>query len=228
MTHPLAAVLTVLAAAALVGCATPIATDPATTPEPTCVDGRRPGNLGAGIDPATGTAWVQAEGGPLCTPVAVVLTVYRVPDTWDGHGFNDTAVPQVALAHDRGTLAGTQRLTLAVPVPGCGNVQLDLYYPPPQNSVGVPGTAGFIAGRIAALGGRCRPNPAPTTRPTTPASPSPTTATQPPTVVPAAPPPPRLADTGGPSTTTWTAVGVLLLTVGAVLLARTRSPGGPS
>jgi hypothetical protein len=98
----------------------------------------------------TGDAWVQLNNGARrpCTN-DIVLSVYKVPDTWDGGEFpggNNSAVPQHVLAHDFGTLDGHKKLYLHVPIQDCGNFQIDLYYAPKQDNVDASGTARFIGG----------------------------------------------------------------------------------
>jgi len=119
-----------------------------------CVDGHVRTSLDAQVDALAGTATVRGVK-PLCDSVHLLLSIYEVPDTWDGQGFNDSAVPQDALAHDEGELSGDETLTLHVPVPACGNVQIDLYYPPKIEHVDIGGHgAQFIAGKIWTIRGQ--------------------------------------------------------------------------
>jgi hypothetical protein len=165
----------------------------------------------------TGKAWIKVKDGrQLCTSQHIVLSIYKVPDTWDGLPFpggNNSAVPQHVIAHATGTLDknGHQKLYLQVPVPDCGNAQMDLYRAPKQDDVDTSGTARFIAGIIYSIGANgqaaphghpapCTPPPPPTTTPpppTTTTPPPPTTTPPPPTTTP--PPPPT---TTPPTTTT--------------------------
>jgi hypothetical protein len=72
-------------------------------PPADCVDGTVRDNLSFGVDADAGSAWVQGKG-PLCEPVEILLSIYDVPDTWDGRNFNETAVPQTLFDHDSGIL----------------------------------------------------------------------------------------------------------------------------
>ena len=107
-----------------------------------CVDGKESQNLSSAFSPD----WTQitvTPKQPLCHPVEVVFSAYSVPDDWDGKGFNQTAVPQPMVDHATASLAGSAPATLVVALP-CGNVQVDLYYPPVLDTVGVRGHTGLI------------------------------------------------------------------------------------
>jgi hypothetical protein len=155
-----------------------------------CIENPRPSDLEGHLDAESGTAWVRAKDGrAVCSDV--LLSIYKVPDTWNGHGFNDTAVPQQVIATDRATLKGNKKVHLQVPVPDCGNVQIDLYLPPELKTVDISGHPGsqYIAGYIWSPGSEnghpkdCKP---PTTSPTTPC-PTPTTPSPTPTTPSATP-----------------------------------------
>jgi LPXTG-motif cell wall-anchored protein len=166
----------------------------------------------------TGKAWIKLrDGHHLCNQAHdhIVLSIYKVPDTWDGAPFpggDNSAVPQHVIAHDAGTLDGHKKLYLQVPVPDCGNAQIDLYFAPKQNDVDTNGTARFIAGFLFSMAngqsaphgqpGNCTPptTPPPTTTPPPPTTTVPPTTTPPPTTT--TPPPPPTTTTTPPPTTT--------------------------
>jgi len=161
----------VAAALAIVGAgvlayAVPVsATDRHATHE--CVNGAHRGNLNAHIDTASGVGTVTGKAA-LCEPVDIVFSIYKVPDTWDGAGFNGTAVPQHVLQTVKGTLQGEETLSLQVDLPACANVQADLYYPPEIPDIDINGTGpGLIAGYIWQISppSECKPEtttPSPT------------------------------------------------------------------
>ena len=147
-----------------------------------CVDGTDRSNLGHHVDAESGRAVVWAEG-RLCEPVDVILSIYKVPDSWNGNGFpaDGTAVPQTLIASAKGTVGKHGRLELEVPVPDCGNVQIDLYYPPEITAVTAAGHGDqFIEGYIWSIGGpnghpkECEPTPTPTPTDTETPTPTPT------------------------------------------------------
>ena len=188
-----------------------------------CVDGTKPGAVEGRIEPGTGIAYAQGRGGAaLCpgTSVDVVLTAYQVPAGWDGSPFpggdgEGRAWPQFSTAHSTATLTGGGRLELAVPVPGCGNVQVGLYTGEPVDAVDRAGWAdgALLAGWMWSVGGpngsppKCGagPGPLPVPEPpepgVTPGSPSPTPTTGSPTPTPTAesPTPTPTSGTGSPT-----------------------------
>jgi len=185
-----------------------------------CVDGTDKSNLVASVDAEQGNGTVTGTG-PLCEPVDILLSIYKVPDAWQpGEGFPGkalpgggfSAVPQHVIQTARGTLEGGQTLKLHVDVPDRGNVQIDLYYPPEITDVDVDGTgAPFLAGAIwqIAAPSDCEEQtsgPPPPSHSTTPPKPPKNTSPAAPAVVqpipvpPAAPKPPQLAETGSNST----------------------------
>jgi len=174
-----AAALAVVGAGVL-AYAVPVSASSHPTHESECVDGTHRDNLIAHIEAETGDGTVRGKA-PLCEPVDILLSIYKVPDTWDGSGFNGTAVPQHVIQTDRGTLAAGETLTLHVDLPACGNVQADLYYPPEITDVDINGTGPrFIAGFIWSIGGppgqpaECAPPTSPSPTSPSPTSPSPT------------------------------------------------------
>jgi hypothetical protein len=187
-----------------------------------CVDGRVRTNLDAHVDAVAGTATVKGVA-PLCDSESadLWLSIYRVPDKWDGGGFDASAVPQDALSHDHGTLSGDETLSLSVDVPTCGNVQIDLYYPPKiEHVTGAGHGSQFIAGLIWSIGG---PNGQPaecehptTTPPTTPSTTPPTSPTTSPTTT-----PPTTPHSTSPVTTPTTTPRVAVIPASATRPAMT-------
>jgi LPXTG-motif cell wall-anchored protein len=177
-----------------------------------CVDGTVLSNLevvvadGAKFDPTDGVAVVRGKGGaPICagTDARLTLSLYHVPDTWDGTPFPGgqktgdagLAWPQTELAHQTAVLKGDKPVTLTVAVPDCGNVQIDLYTGFPIKKVNAGGhpKSKLIFAALWSIGG---PNGhpavcAPETTPPSTTSPAPTTTAPsspaPPTTSPAAP-----------------------------------------
>jgi len=237
-----AAALAVLGAGVL-AYAVPVSASSHPTHESECVDGTHRDNLIAHLETETGEGTVRGKA-PLCEPVAILLSIYKVPDTWDGNGFNGTAVPQHVIQTDRGTLKGAETLTLHVDLPACGNVQADLYYPPEITDVDINGTGPrFIAGFIWSIGGppgqpaECVPPPSsspPTTSPSSPPPSSPpttspsstvpvpteSTTAPPPTGRPIPVPPPAVAPVPPPRklAETGSSSTVPLIGLGAILL----------
>lgn len=107
-----------------------------------CVDGRDPGNLVATLSPDGSTVTVHGRQ-RLCRPMLLLFGAYAVPATWDRVRFDTTAVPQYLVDDDRGWLVGSHTLRLHVRLP-CGNVQVDLYYPPRIVTVGPHGHHGQL------------------------------------------------------------------------------------
>ena len=66
------------------------------------------------------------------TCTAFNVSSYRIPDTWDRNGWNETALPQTEFAYTTLTFpaGGTAPVTATVPVPDCGPYQTDLYTGP--------------------------------------------------------------------------------------------------
>jgi hypothetical protein len=184
----------VLSAAALVA-GTVAATGPASadeatpaggtaTPTPACIepaharfDGRwsasEPGHLHATLRGPAGAV--------LCDDVSLNASVYLVPDTWDGEGFNHTAVPQhlVGAGHapdlvfPKDTPVGTKlEADVTGYLPECSNYQVDLYTGDKLDEVGTKGHGGaFITGGLVKgdlQSDECtEPTPTTTTVPTT-------------------------------------------------------------
>lgn len=81
----------------------------------------------------TGTITTK-EGRPLCGDTKIVLQSFNVPETWDGKGFNNTAIPQTKYASTFFTFpAGLSnyKKTYTVNTPHqCKNTQLDFNLAP--------------------------------------------------------------------------------------------------
>jgi hypothetical protein len=107
-----------------------------------CVDGRDRDDLVATLSPDGSTVTVRGRR-PLCHPVVLLFGAYHVPDTWDRVRFDASAVPQQLVSEARGRLVGDHVLRLHVHLP-CGNVQVDLYYPPRIVTVGRHGHSGQL------------------------------------------------------------------------------------
>jgi LPXTG-motif cell wall-anchored protein len=195
-------------------------------PNKHCVDGTQKDALewvleGENTMP-TGKAWVQTKDGrKLCEPVDFVLSIYKVPDTWDGVRFDESAVPQHVIEHATGTLTGgDKKLKLEVSIPTCGNGQIDLYRAPAEDNVGISGTPRLIAGSIFSVGGApghpasCTPPPESSSPPSESSSPPPASSSppvessspppassSPPTESTTPPPPPSTTPAATPTTT---------------------------
>jgi len=142
-----------------------------------CVDGTHRDDLNAHIDTSSGVGTVTGKAA-LCAPVDILFSIYKVPDTWDGDGFNGTAVPQHVLQTVKGTLQGEETLSLQVGLPACANVQADLYYPPEIPDIDINGTGpGLIAGYIWQISPPTDCKPATTTPSATETTPSATETT---------------------------------------------------
>lgn len=103
-----------------------------------CITNPTADDLVAEIFPFRGSAEVRAaDGVNVCADV--VLSIYRVPATWKGKTFNETATPQTLLDSATGKVGGEGTLKLWVDVPKCGNLQIDLYFPPEITEVTAAG-----------------------------------------------------------------------------------------
>ncbi len=143
----------------------------ATTHQPCSVSDVKFDKLVIGTDSATFTK-VRAKPGPRCF---ANVSSYLVPDTWDGNGFNSTAVPQTLFDTKTVLLTHTgQDVTVALK--GCGAEQVDLYVGDTIDQVGPNGHRGvFVGGRIFRTSDTCTtPSPSPTPTPTPTGSPTPT------------------------------------------------------
>ena len=176
-----------------------------------CITNPTEDQLVAHLYPRQGIARVRAvDGVDLCADV--LLSIYRVPETWDGRDFNASAVPQTLLTTARGKVEGTDKLELTVPVPDCGALQIDLYFPPEVTEVTGRGHDGQLIQGLGYLwrwyeSGKpkqCTPpaeettSPPPAEETTTP--PPAETTTPPPAEETTTPPPPQETTTAVPPT----------------------------
>ena len=66
-----------------------------------------------------------------CTETRVILSVYLIPDTWDGAGYNQSAFPQDLVSTTSSIVLSAQEATLEVdPVDRFKNAQYDVYFAP--------------------------------------------------------------------------------------------------
>lgn len=112
------------------------------------------------------------KGLPLCKGASLVLESFSIPDTWDGHGFNASSIPQTKFNTTSVTLPSNQanlRVTMNVSVPpACKPTQLDFYFPPAFQTINGLHTddAQYIGGKIFAGSGNCStPTPTATATP---------------------------------------------------------------
>ena len=95
-----------------------------------CLDGTKKESYTASFTRGSGTLKTK-NGAALCADAQVTLQSFVVPDSWDGKGFNQTAVPQTmfAVKHitvPKGVANFTQTYSIAVPA-ACHPTQLDFY-----------------------------------------------------------------------------------------------------
>lgn len=107
--------------------------------QPRCIDLSDSSNLGFDWDGDNKIrVWSKDASKKLCDDVKLYLTSYTMPDTWNGNGFNSTALPQTKFDSDSVFLSkdsyGPSWFTskkLQVNLPdACKNAQIDLYYAP--------------------------------------------------------------------------------------------------
>ena len=107
---------------------------PAHATNTTCIDGSKPENIVKTWNNVNGITVSTKDGKAVCKDTTVFLTSYTMPDTWDGKGFNKTALPQTKFDSKSATFqagAANQSYALTVAMPkDCKNVQVDLYYAP--------------------------------------------------------------------------------------------------
>ncbi|HEY6737016.1 MAG TPA: PKD domain-containing protein [Candidatus Saccharimonadia bacterium] len=143
-----------------------------TTPAPTsgCLDPGKPSSYVTSFTRGTGTVSTK-NNLPLCQAGSLELESFSMPDTWDGQGFNASALPQARFDSMGITLpAGAPNLheTLTVKVPeACQNTQIDFYFPPVYSKLtGLhDDDARYINGMIFARHGSCQATPTPTPKP---------------------------------------------------------------
>lgn len=143
-----------------------------------CVDAGRKGGIRAWW--AGDGLLVRAAGEP-CAPVTLIAAVYTVPKSWDGDGFNASALPQRLHSHAVIRVVDSGLMEVPLHVPECGPWQWDVHRPPVVREVTT--LAGHGDGLLRAglrVGERCAtPTPTPTSSPTPNPSQSPTPAPSP-------------------------------------------------
>ena len=82
-------------------------------------------------------AWTDGE------PCAAYFATYQLPETWDGNGWNETAVPQELFSSSQIVLTQTHE-TFVPDLPECGAVQIDILTFAPPQSFGWPGIPGGV------------------------------------------------------------------------------------
>lgn len=131
----------------------------------TCLDGTKATSYSTTINRTSGTIAVK-DGKALCAATDVVLESFSMPDTWDGKGFNSTAIPQTKFSVTRLTIpAGeknySKKLNVAAPE-ACKNTQVDFYIG--QEYAAINGLhdddARYISGVIFKGTGTCNTAPA--------------------------------------------------------------------
>lgn len=144
-----------------------------------CLDEKKASSYITKFTRGTGTISTKS-GMPLCHSTNLVLESFSMPDTWDGKGFNKTAIPQTMFGSTDVTLPGAQAnvsKTLNVSTPAnCKNTQLDFYFPPAYEDITTltGDDARYIGGMIFGKTTSNCSTPSPTPTPTPPASPTPT------------------------------------------------------
>lgn len=165
-----------------------------------CLDGSKASSYVASFTRGTGTISTK-DGKAICSDSKVVLESFTLPSTWNGKGFNSTALPQTKFAIvDVAVPAGQKnwKKTVNVDVPdNCKSTQLDFYLNEGYDKlVGLhDDDARYIYGVIFKGHGTCQ-----TTPPTTPEEPeTPTTPETPETPeTPTTPEPPVTTPEGTP------------------------------
>lgn len=103
-----------------------------------CADEKNLLTYQASVTRGTGTISIR-DGRPLCNDAELVLESFNVPDTWDGNGWNKTAIPQTKYASTTFTIpAGVSNFkeTYEVETPHqCKNTQVDFYLAPEYESI---------------------------------------------------------------------------------------------
>lgn len=99
----------------------------------TCLDPKSPNSFEASFTRGTGT--IETVGGKaLCADSDLFLQSFKLPDTWDGKGWNRTAIPQTKHAAIAFTIPGGEKnykKTITISVPdACYATQLDFYFAP--------------------------------------------------------------------------------------------------
>lgn len=125
-----------------------------------CLDPKSPDSFEASFTRGTGTI-ETVDGKALCADSELYLQSFKLPATWDGKGWNRTAIPQSLHAAIPFTVPGGQKnfkKTITISVPdACHATQLDFYFAPK-----VPAIINFhdgedreILGEIFKATGKC-------------------------------------------------------------------------
>lgn len=103
-----------------------------------CLDPAKASSYVTSLTRGTGTLSLR-DNKPLCEEANLVLQSFNVPDTWDGKGWNPTAIPQTRYASTSFTVPandGSFKQTIEVDVPDeCKHTQLDFYFAPGYESI---------------------------------------------------------------------------------------------
>ncbi|MBL8121868.1 hypothetical protein JNM87_03900 [Candidatus Saccharibacteria bacterium] len=143
-----------------------------------CLDGSRADSYTTSFTRGSGTISIK-DGKAICKAQEMVLESFTVPATWDGRGFNSTAIPQKMYGVTKFTVPAGQAgysKTYSVATPeACSNTQLDFYFAPEYPAITDLHTddARYIRGVIFKGTGSCTPAPTPTPVPTPTPTPTP-------------------------------------------------------
>lgn len=127
------------AAAAVVATVAALFTGAVSATSGQCIDGSNPGNFTYQWDGYNKITVATKNGKALCKDTKIYFSSFVMPDTWDGNGFNATAVPQtkhdaVSVTLKAKTKNVSKKLEVGMP-DDCKNVQTDLYLAPEQTEV---------------------------------------------------------------------------------------------
>lgn len=96
-----------------------------------CLDPKDPRSFTATISTRTSGTIATKGGRPLCSDATMVMQSFNIPETWDGKGWNKTAIPQTSFAKKEFTFPGNKsdyKMTVTVDAPDeCKNTQTDFY-----------------------------------------------------------------------------------------------------
>lgn len=132
-----------------------------------CLDAKDTDNYKTSLTRGSGTI-STVDGKPLCESADLYLQSFQLPDTWDGKGWNRTAIPQTLHAAIPFTIPAGEanfKKTIQIDVPDvCHATQLDFYFAPK-----VPAIIDFhdgedreLYGQIFKATGKCEePKPEP-------------------------------------------------------------------
>lgn len=117
---------------------------PVKTQAADCVDGSIQQGLSVVWASNSSVNIVTSNNLPLCNDINLVFSSYTMPDNYNGQGFynNPTSTPQSIFSTVSTTLKegtdGSTNISVNLPNP-CKNVQVDLYYAPEIDTVGING-----------------------------------------------------------------------------------------